>query len=45
MHGYTKKINYLENNIRTFTNITNGGSRFWTSLMSEIVIVYISMVL
>ena len=26
--GYTKKINYLENNIRTFTNITNGDQDF-----------------
>ena len=26
--GYTKKINYLENNIRTFTNIANGDQDF-----------------
>ena len=26
--GYTKKINYLENNIRTFTNIGNGDQDF-----------------
>ena len=26
--GYTKKINYLENNIRTFTNIANGDEDF-----------------
>ena len=27
-NGYTKKINYLENNIRTFTNIANGDQDF-----------------
>ena len=26
--GYTKKVNYLENNIRTFTNIGNGDQDF-----------------
>ena len=26
--GYTKKINYLENNIRTFNNVTNGDQDF-----------------
>ena len=26
--GYTKKINYLENNIRTFTDIANGDQNF-----------------
>ena len=27
-NGYTKKINYLENNIRTFTNIRDGSQDF-----------------
>ena len=27
--GYTKKINYLENNIRTFTRYCKWRSRFW----------------
>ena len=27
-NGYTKEINYLENNIRTFTNIANGDQDF-----------------
>ena len=26
--GYTKKINYLENNIRSFTNVRNGSQDF-----------------
>ena len=27
-NGYTKKINFLENNVRNFTNIANGNQDF-----------------